>query len=127
MALRLYKIHVQATTDTDVVPTVQRFFYLTETDTASGAPLTINAEDFVDDNGTEGVTLPELDPANSYYQVFINGVLQQQANTEYTPGSGATGQLVFNNPASGGTIYAGTPVVLKVVQYNATSTTNVEA
>lgn len=126
MALELYKIFVQGTTATEVNPTVEKFFFVTTGDTASGAPLTITADDFVGDDGTVGVTLPALTADNSYFNLYINGVLQQQDNSAYTAGGTGVGQLVFTNPVVGGTIFTGTPVVLQVTNFAPTSTTTFE-
>jgi len=126
MALQLYKILATATTTTNIEPTVERFFYITVSDTASNATLTIDADNFVDDTGVVGVTLPELTAGNSYYRVYINGVLQQNGNSVYTPGGSGVGKLEFNNPATGGTIYTGTVVVLEVTTFAPDSTTTVQ-
>lgn len=126
MALELYKIFVQGTTTTETNPTVEKFFFVTTTDTAAGADLTITADNFVGDDGTVGVTLPALATNNSYFNVYINGVLQQQDNSAYTPGGTGVGQLVFTNPVGSGTIFTGTPVVLQVTNFAPTSNTTFE-
>ncbi len=125
MALNLYKINVAATTTTEVTPTVTRFFNLTTAPTAAGATLTIDAADFFDDTGAAVVTLPTLATNNSYINVFINGILQQNGNSTYTPGATGVGSLAFAVPAGGEGIITDTAVVVEVVNYAPASTTTV--
>ena len=124
MALELIKLSINAATTTAVTPDDTRFFYINTTDVPAGSNLTINVADFLDDTGAAPAALPALATNNSYFNVYINGVLQMEGNSTYT--SGAAGSLVFSNPAGGGTIFAGQPVVLEVVNFTPASTTTVQ-
>jgi hypothetical protein len=126
MALQLMKLFVSATTTTSTDPEDTRFFNVTDAATAAGATLTIDAADFFQDNGDAVVELPALALNNSYFNVFINGVLQMEAISTYTPGITAVGSLAIAVPAGGDGIPIGTPIVLEVVNYTPTSNTTVE-
>lgn len=125
LALQLMKLLVTASTTTNVVPSPEKFFYVTTSQTAAGSTLTIDAASFFQDDGNAVTTLPTLATNNSYFNVYINGVLQQQGNSTYTPGATGVGSLAFSVPAGGDPILQNTPVVLEVVNYTPTSTTNV--
>ena len=126
MALQLMKLLVTATTTTNVVPTPSKFFYVTTAETAAGTTLTIDAADFFLNDGTAAAALPPLATDNSYFNVYINGVLQMGGNATYTPGATGVGSLAFSVPAGGDPILQGSPVVLDVVNYVPTSNTTVE-
>lgn len=125
MALQLMKLLVTATTTTNVVPTPEKFFFVTTAETAAGNTLTVDTADFFLDDGTAASELPALATDNSYFKVYINGVLQMEGNSTYTPGATGVGSLAFNVPAGGEPILQNSPVVLEVVNYAPTSETNV--
>jgi hypothetical protein len=125
LALQLMKLLVTASTTTNVVPNPEKFFYVTTAPTAAGSVLTIDAASFFQDNGTAVTALPSLASNNSYFNVYINGVLQMEGNSTYTPGATGVGSLAFSVPAGGDPILQGTPVVLEVVNYAPTSNTTV--
>lgn len=120
------KLLVTATTTTNAVPTPEKFFYVTTAETAAGATLTIDAAAFFLDDGLAATTLPALATNNSYFNVYINGVLQMEGNSTYTPGATTVGSLEFDVPAGGDPIQQNSPVVLEVVNYAPTSNTTVE-
>jgi hypothetical protein len=119
------KLLVTAETTTTTVPTDTRFFYVTTGETVPGGTLTIDAADFFQDDGTALVELPVLSNENSYFNVFINGVLQMEGNSTYTAGATGVGQLEFTVPAGGDSILTGTPVVLEVMNFAPVSNTTV--
>lgn len=125
MALQLMKLLVTAATTTDANPTDSRFFYTTTAPTAAGATLTIDAASFLQDDGTSVTSLPSLANNNSYFNVYINGVLQMNDISTYTPGATGVGSLAIDVPAGGSGIPTGTPVVLELVSYSPSSTTTV--
>jgi hypothetical protein len=125
MALQLMKLFVSASTTTETVPTDTRFFYTTTAPTAAGATLTIDAASFLQDDGSSVVTLPSLAVNNSYFNVYINGVLQMEGISTYTPGATGVGSLAVAVPAGGSGIPTGTPVVVEVLNYTPSSTTAV--
>lgn len=125
MALQLMKIAVAGSTTTTTNPDDSRFLYVTTAPTTAGNILTIHTASFFDDNGTAVTTLPALATNNSYFNVYVNGVLQMEAISEYTPGATGIGSLAITVPVGAGTILTGTPVVLEIIQFAPTSTTTV--
>jgi hypothetical protein len=84
----------------------------------------IDTTDFLQDNGTAAATLPTLAVNNSFYNVYINGVLQIGNLSTYTPGGIRVGKLDISVPA-GQTISRNTPVVLEIGTFTRSSTTTV--
>ncbi|GEL77979.1 DUF4183 domain-containing protein [Tenuibacillus multivorans] len=125
MPLELMKLNVAASTVTTVGPTVEKFFYVTDTETAAGSTLSIDTADFFGDDGAAVTELPALATDNSYFKIYINGVAQMQGLSTYTPGATAVGSLNVDVPADGDPILVNTAIVLEVVNYSPTSTTNV--
>lgn len=120
------KIQAAAFTQTSVGPTTEKFFYVTTAPTNPGTTLTIDAASFFQDDGSAATALPALTSGNSYFNVYINGVLQMEGNSTYTPGATTIGGLAFSVPAGGQLILPSTPVILEVVNYAPASTTIVE-
>jgi hypothetical protein len=116
MPAKLFKLVISVDTTIDnnqINPDIQRYYYEVDTDDIDGVTgvLTIDAEQFVDDNGDplQAGEIPEIDPVNGYYLLFVNGVLQQ--DSLYT----VTATEVTVDDAS--TLQAGTPVVLVVNEF----------
>ncbi len=114
MAAQLFKLAIDATTTTNVEvnPEIERYFYLLDEDDRTGGVLTILATKFIDDAGdimTGNLTTATTD--NGYYLLFINGVLQQSSlYTVSTDGS----QVTVNDAA---TIPVGAPITLIVTNF----------
>ncbi|MCA0174226.1 DUF4183 domain-containing protein [Bacillus sp. RAR_GA_16] len=125
MPLQIMKIVVDVSSSITTTPTVQRFFYNTTSLLTGPTTLTIDAADFFDDTGAAVTTLPSLSTDNSYFNVYVNGVLQMQDLSTYTPGTTGVGQLAFDIPAAA-SILLNTPVVLEIVNFTPTSTSTVE-
>lgn len=125
MALQLMKINVAAATAIETNPVYEKFFHVTTDEVAAGTTLTLDTADFFDDTGAEATELPELAENNSYFNVNLNGVLQMNGITAYTPGAPGTGSLAITVPEGDEPILAGTPVVLEVVNFETSSTTTV--
>lgn len=126
MPLQLMKIVVSVTTAVETAPAPERFFYVTTTETAAGATLTIDAADFFNDSGAAATALPALASDNSMYNVYVNGVLQMDGISVYTSGATAVGSLVINVPDEGEVILADSPIVLEVVNFVPVATNTVE-
>ncbi|WP_017473836.1 DUF4183 domain-containing protein [Amphibacillus jilinensis] len=125
MVLQLMKLAIEASTATTIDPESEKYFYVTEAQVEPGTSLDIDVADFFDNTGTAVVELPELITDNSYYNVSVNGVLQMQGLTTYTPGATGVGSLEIDVPADSEAIIVGTPVVLEVVVFDPTSTTEI--
>ncbi|MED3662897.1 DUF4183 domain-containing protein [Ureibacillus thermophilus] len=124
MPLEILKLAINAATTVVTSPDVQKFFYVVDADVSGGTTLTIDADDFMDDTGATGVTLPELADENSYFIVYVNGVQVMQDLVTYNPGGSGAGSLVINVPA-GSDIIANSPVVLVVTNFNPTAQTTI--
>jgi Domain of unknown function (DUF4183) len=125
MALQLMKLLVTATSTVTTDPLPEKFFHVTTGITLPGATLSIDTADFFDDAGAAATDLPVLATDNSFYNVYINGVLQMQGISVYTPGATTIGSLDITVPAGIGSILLGTPIVLEVVNFTPTSTTTI--
>lgn len=118
MAAQLFKLAIDAatTTDVEVNPEVEKYFYLLNADDRTGGVLTIPATKFIDDAGdimTGNLTTATTD--NGYYLLFINGVLQQSSlYTVETDGS----QVTVNDAE---TIPVGAPITLIVTNFTSTA------
>lgn len=120
------KIQAAAFTQTNIGPTTDKFFYITTDPTIPGTTLTIPAAAFFQDDGSAATALPALTSGNSYFNVYINGVLQMEGNAAYTPGATGVGSLAFSVPEGGERILPGTSVILEVVNFAPASTTVIE-
>lgn len=121
MAASLIKLFVTATSDapvatggtvtTTVNPGVSRFNASVTAGMIGASDTTIPASSFVDDTGTAVTDLPSP-PTDGYFNVYVNGVLQQSGLSTLT-----TTNLVLSTTS----ISAGTPVVLEVSDFSGTT------
>jgi hypothetical protein len=125
MGLKIIKLAVTSDTKITISPTVTRFFYEVLEPLSQITTLRIDAADFLDDSGHNVDSLPSLNLNNSYFNVYINGVLQMDDNFAYTAGEGGIGNLLISIP-DGSEIAAGTPIILEVINYNPTLKTTFE-
>lgn len=124
MTLQLMKLNIQVSTTVDTNPVSQKFFHVTTGTTQPGDSLIIEPFQFFDDNGQAVTELPALEAANSYFTVSINGVKQMNGLIIYTPGT--AGSLTIEVPVTDTEpILANTPIVLEVVNFTPTTTTNI--
>lgn len=121
--LRILRIVAEATVTTTTNPTVSRFFHNVETDVSEGT-LTIPVEEFETDTGDPATKFPPLATNHSYVNCYINGVLQMDGITSYTPGGAGVGQLEII-VGEDETILQGTSIVVEVVNYDPDSTVDI--
>lgn len=124
MALQIMKLAITSSSTVNTVPTVERFFNTAASTVTGPGTLTIAVEDFFTDTGDAATTLPALATDNSYFDVYINGVLQMEGVSAYTSGGTGVGQLVITVPA-GSTIAQNSPVVLVVTNFAPTANTTI--
>lgn len=120
MAVKLFKLVIDAETNTvtTVNPEVLRYFYEFSLDDVEEGVLTIEAADFVDDEGNALTVIETVTEDEGYYLLFINGVLQQSELYEVeTDGSEITVDDVD-------TILPGTPIILVVTKFEPDSDSN---
>lgn len=118
MAAQLFKLVINAdtTTDTDINPEIERYFYNLREDERTEGTVTIPAAQFLDDENEAVVgALTTASEDNGYYLLFINGVLQQ--SDLFTVEE--DGSEVEITDAS--TIEVGTPIILVVNNFAPTS------
>ncbi len=118
MATQLFKLAIEATTTTDVeiTPEIEKYFYLLNEDDRTDDVLTIPATKFTDDTGNVMTgNLTTAATANGYYLLFINGVLQQ--SSLYVVSSDGS-QVTVNDAES---IPVGAPITLIVTNFASTS------
>ncbi len=101
MALSLINIHVNVSGDST------RFFNVLAAPLAVTDGTSVAATAFLDDTGVAATGFPVV--ANGYYNLYINGVLQE--GNSYT--ISAT-ELTFNTVE--GALSAGTPLILEAVE-----------
>lgn len=94
-----------------IVPLVNRYYYIAESDLSSPDPINISANLFKNDSGDFTNLFLGLGP-NSYNNLFINGILQ--IDEVY---SVSLNTLTLNTEST--TIYKGTPITLEIIQFSA--------
>lgn len=121
MATQLFKLVMSATAPTtNAVPTSIRYFYTQTTDYTGVTPLVIASTSMYDDTGTKltgNITTATAD--NGYYQLFINGILQQ--TSLYAVDSGGA-NVTITLPAADSKIIANSVIVLTVTNFQPTTT-----
>lgn len=120
LPLKIMKLAIAATSVINVNPLVTRLFYEVPAASTDPTTLSIDPASFFSDTGDPATVLPVLSTENSSYEVFINGVLQMEDLTTYTPGATGVGSLVITVP-DGSSFLAGSPIVLVVTNYAPTS------
>ncbi|WP_340373375.1 DUF4183 domain-containing protein [Peribacillus sp. FSL E2-0218] len=120
LPLKIMKLAIEATSLISVNPLITRLFYEVPAALEGPTELTIDPASFWTDTGGAATVLPVLTAENSSFEVFINGVLQMEDISTYTPGATGVGSLVLTIP-DGSSILAGSPVVLVVTNYAPTS------
>nr|WP_191560584.1 DUF4183 domain-containing protein [Metabacillus idriensis] len=123
MALKIIKLALTAETKVSAQPAITRYFYETTKKTTGLSTLKIDASSFLDDAGRVVKSLPVLKMNNSYFNVYINGVLQME--DKYTSGEKGFGNLIITLP-EGSEIAAHTPIILEVLNFNPVSKTTLD-
>ncbi|MDU4695530.1 MULTISPECIES: DUF4183 domain-containing protein [Paenibacillus] len=98
---------------TTVTPAVTRYFATLTADMIGGTETTIPAASFVDDADAAITDLPEL-TGSDYFNVYINGVIQQASLSTLT-----TASLVLSTVE----LIAGIPVQLEVGSFGGVAST----
>ena len=120
MAVQLFKLVIDAatTTTTAINPDVQRYFYAFDPDDVEDTTLVIPATDMIDDEGNQlAGNLPVIEPENGYYQLFVNGVLQQTDLYSISP----DGSEIAVENINTDTIPEGAPIILVAASFAPTS------
>ena len=124
MPLAIMKLAIAATTATTVSPVSTRYFSIAAVDVPGGGTLTLDTAEFFDDAGSTPPALPDLTPGDSTIHLYINGVLQMDGIYTYTPGATGAGGLVITVPDAG-SILASSPIVVEIVNFAPSGTTDI--
>ncbi|MRX74254.1 DUF4183 domain-containing protein [Bacillus lacus] len=116
MSRKIIKLAVTSDTQVSVVPSISCFFHEITENLHQGTDFKIEASQFLDDSGKNAESLPHLNPNNSYFNVYVNGIVQMADNFAYTAGEGDIGNLIISVPEES-FIPAGTPVIIEVVNF----------
>jgi hypothetical protein len=95
--------------DVTIIPEVNRFYYIPSSDLILSALVAIPANLFTDDAGNAIAVFPSLG-SNSYTNLFINGILQEGNVYSIVP-------IALNFTPQGNIIYAGSPIILEILQF----------
>jgi hypothetical protein len=93
-----------------IIPAVNRYFYILNSDLVLTSPTAFPANLFTDDAGNIVPVFSGLGP-NSFNNLFINGILQEGNAYSVSPNT-------LNLNPQGSTIYSGTPIILETIQFN---------
>jgi hypothetical protein len=125
MPLKIIKLAIASENKVFTSPTVTRLFHITPELIPELTTHKIGTAGFMDDSGETVDSLPSLNLDNSYFNVYINGVLQMDENFSYTAGEDEIGFLMIS-VTEGSEITQGTPIILEVVNFNPVITTTYE-
>lgn len=117
MALKIIKLAITPKQTISTSPTVARYFHEVPETISEVTTHKINVSDFLDDQGQIAQSLPVLNLNNSYFNVYINGVLQMEENFSYTAGEDGIGSLFISLPEDS-EISQGTPIIMETVNFH---------
>lgn len=117
MALKIIKIAFIPKQSISASPVVTRLFHEVPETISLISTHKIDAADFLDDQGEVVQNLPTLNMNNSYFNVYINGVLQMDDNFAYTAGESGIGSLLISLPEDA-EIPKGTPIIIEIINFN---------
>ncbi len=117
LSLKIIKLSVIPKQSVSTSPMVARFFHEVPETITEVSSYKINASEFLDDRGEIVKDLPTLNLNNSYFNVYINGVLQMDDNFAYTAGEDGIGSLLISLTEDS-EIPAATPIIMEVINFN---------
>jgi Domain of unknown function (DUF4183) len=117
MSLKIIRLAITSQPKVSTLPTVTRLFHELPMDIVEKTVHKIGTTDFADDSGEIVNALPALNMNNSFFNVYINGLLQMHDNFAYTSGDEGVGSLIISVP-EGSEIPQGSPIILEIVNFN---------
>lgn len=117
LSLKIIKLSVIPKQTVTTSPMVARFFHEVPEAITGVSTHKIDASDFLDDRGEVVQELPTLNLNNSYFNVYINGVLQMDDNFAYTAGVDGVGSLLISLTEDS-EIPTETPIIMEIINFN---------
>lgn len=117
LSLKIIKLALIPNQTVSAAPVVTRLFHEVAETILDVSTYKIEASGFFDDSGEVVQNLPSLNMNNSYFNVYINGVLQMDDNFAYTAGEDGVGSLLISLPEDS-EIPAGTPIIMEIINFN---------
>jgi hypothetical protein len=121
LAVQLIKLELSATTATDVFPVANSYFGNTAQAYDTTDAITFPVSLFVDDTGTAATALQTVTTNNGFYQLFIEGQLQETGLYTVDADNGIT--LIATTAAK--EIASGATVTLITTNFAPVSTTTI--
>ncbi|MFC4812828.1 DUF4183 domain-containing protein [Paenibacillus sp. GCM10023250] len=100
-----------------VIPDIRRYFYIAPAEIGFAEAVAFPAAGFVNDAGEPVLSFADFGQSG-YYNLYLNGVVQQGLAYEAAP----DGLTIY---ATGQTIAAGTPIILEAIGFRAEPATNI--
>ncbi|OPG95622.1 hypothetical protein B2I21_26175 [Chryseobacterium mucoviscidosis] len=98
----------------EIIPTVNRYFYFPDTDLNLSDSVTIPVGEFVNDDGRSVSEFAGIG-LTSIYNLYINGILQPGNSYDVS-------KVMLFFPSQGGVLFAGTPIIVEIIQLTANIT-----
>lgn len=117
LSLKIIKLALVPKQTVSTAPMVTRLFHEVTETILDVSTYKIDASGFFDDRGGEVQNLPSLNMNNSYFNVYINGVLQMDDNFAYTAGEDGVGSLLISLPENS-EIPIGTPIIIEIINFH---------
>jgi hypothetical protein len=117
LSLKIIKLAGTPIQKISTLPTVTRLFHVVPETISEMSTHKIDTAQFFDDSGEAVQELPALNLNNSYFNVYINGLLQMDDNFAYTAGEEGIGSLLVSIPEES-EITKGSPVIVEVINFN---------
>lgn len=117
LSLKIIKLALVPKQTVSIAPEVTRLFHEVTETIIEVSTYKIDASGFFDDRGEVVQNLPSLNMNNSYFNVYINGVLQMDDNFAYTAGEDGVGSLLISLPEDS-EIPTGTPIIMEIINFH---------
>ncbi|MBD7944189.1 DUF4183 domain-containing protein [Psychrobacillus sp. AK 1817] len=116
LSLKIIKLAIGPKQSVSASPMVTRLFHEVPEIITDVSTHKIDTSMFLDDRGEVAQNLPLLNLNNSYFNVYINGVLQMDDNFAYTAGEDGVGSLLISLPEDA-EIPKGTPIIMEIINF----------
>lgn len=122
LSLKIIKLSVIPNQSVTTSPMVTRLFHEVPENISEVSSYKIETSGFLDDRGEVVQNLPSLNLNNSYFNVYVNGVLQMDENFAYTAGEDGIGSLLISLTEDS-EIPKETPIIMEIINFHPEITT----